>query len=138
MSESLDKLTYTAKLATDILLVKNGVGTSMGALAGVILDGAVSGASPFLAAASSLKQSGVSLGHWMALGVFGFNIRTWMKRDDIDPKIKEALLFIEDQVRQGRITRAQAKLRYAELVTKVVESVRLEADTADRLKKLAE
>lgn len=138
MSESLDKLTYTAKLATDILLVKNAVGTSMGALVGVILDGAVSGASPFLAAASSLKQSGVSVAHWIALGIFGFNFRTWTKRDEIDPKIKEALQFIEEQVRQGRITRAQAKLRYSELVTKVVESVRLEAETAERMKKLAE
>ena len=138
MNETFDRLTYTAKLATDILLVKNAVGTSMGALAGVILDGAISGAAPFLAAASALKQSGVTVAHWIAVGIFGFNFRTWMRRDEIDPKIKEALQFIEEQVRLGRITRAQAKLRYSELVTKVVEGVRLEAETAERVKKLAE
>lgn len=138
MSDSIDKISYAAKLATDVLFVRNPVGTSMGALTGVILDGVISGASPFFNALGAIKKAGVSVIHLIALGIVGFNVRTWLKRDEVDPKIKEALQFVEVQVKQGRLTRAQAKLRYNEIIVKVVESVRLDPETAERIKKLAE
>lgn len=138
MSDSIDKISYAAKLATDVLFVRNPVGTSMGALTGVILDGAISGAAPFLNVLAVIKQAGVSVFHWIAFGIVGFNIRTWMKHEEIDPKIAKMFLFIEDQVRQGRLTRAQAKLRYNEIIIKTVESVSFAPETAERLRRLSE
>lgn len=138
MSDSLDKISYAAKLATDVLFVRNPVGTSMGVLTGVILDGVISGASQFFNLFIGIKQAGVSIIHWIAMGIFGFNIRTWMKRDEIDPKINEVFQFIEEQVRQGKLSRAQAKLRYNEIIVKVVENVRFDSETAERIKKLSD
>lgn len=138
MNTTFDKLSHVAKLATDVLFVKNPVGTSMGALAGAILDGVISVAAPHFAAAKAIKAAGVSIFHWIAVGIFGFNLRTWFTRDEIDPKIKNALDFIEEQVQQGRLTRTQAKLKYYELVVQVVENVRLDPATAIKLDKLTD
>lgn len=137
MNDALDKLSFAAKLATDILFVKNPVGTSMGALFGIILDGALNLSAPFIGPIQAIKSSGIGLLHFVAIGIFGFNFKTWLKRDEVDPKIKEALDFIEDQVKQGRLSRSQAKLKYNEIITKVVENVRLDDATADGLNKLA-
>lgn len=138
MNDAVDKLSYAARLATDILFVRNPVGTSMGALTGVVLDGVVTAATPFVPVFGQISQAGVSVPHYMALGIVAFNFRTWLKRDEVDPKVSEALRFVEDQVIQGRLTRAQAKVRYSEIIAKVVESVRLDPETSERLKKLAE
>ena len=138
MSDTLDKLSYAGKLATDILFVRNPVGTSMGALLGIIIDGATSVLISALPAMQALKDSGISLFHYLAVGIFGFNVKTFLRKDEIDPKIKEALQFIENQVRQGRITRGQARLKFNEIITKVVENVKLDPTTAERLNKLAE
>ena len=133
-----DSLSFGAKAATDLLLVRNPVGTSMGLLTGFVLEGIVLAGSAFLPFLASIRTSGVGLLHWIALGVLLFNIRTLIRRDKVDPKIQEALDFIEQQVRDGRINRTQAKLRYNEIITKVVEHVRLDPQTADQLKRLTE
>lgn len=137
MSEFLDKLSFSIKLATDILFVKNPVGTSMGVLLGIVLDGGANSAAPFFSTIQTIKSAGVGVLHYAAFGIFGFNLKTWLKRDEVDPKIKEALDFIDAQVQQGRLTRIQAKSRYNEIIAKVVENVRLDSATAERLNKLA-
>lgn len=138
MSDVLDRLSYTSKVATDILFVKNPVGTSMGVLTGIILDGLLSIATPFSPIATSIQQSGVKVLHFIALGIFGFNIRSFVKKDDVNLETYKLLEFIEDQARRGRISRAQAKIKYNEIIQKAVDSVRMDSAIAEKMRGITE
>lgn len=133
-----DKATASIKIATDILFVKNPVGTSMGVLTGVILHGIVGMFSPFLVSLKVINPSALNIGHYIAIGVFGFNVGNFRRRHKINPEIEEALAFIKQMRKEGKISASQAKLEYLSLIKKVVENVQLDQATQNQLKAMSQ
>lgn len=129
MTEWKNKASALIKISTDVLFVTNPVGTSMGVVFGIVLHGVANLFSPSLQTIELIKLSALNLLHYIALGIFGFNFRHFINRHKINPKIAEAIAFIEDQVSKGNISELDAKLRYRELISKVVENVQFDKNT---------
>lgn len=126
--KDLDDVTSFIKMATDILFVKNPVSTSMGVLFGIILHGAVSVLAPFFTAVEMIKNSTISIFHYLAVGIFSFNIKNYFNRHKIKPEIEETMNLIEQQVLSGKLTKIEARQQYRLLIAKAVENVRVQSD----------
>lgn len=131
MSEFKDTATSVVKIATDILFVRNPIGTSMGTVFGIVLHGLVSLFTPLLQLIEAIKISSVSVFHFIALGIFGFNIKHLKNYHKVSPEIEEAITFIEVQQRKGNITKWDARQRYRELVSQAVENAHLNKTPKD-------
>ena len=137
MNKIGDKLSSSVKIATDILFVNNPVGTSMGVLLGVILHGASCIFSPFLETVKFIKITALNIFHYIAFGMFGFNIRNFFIKHKVAPEVIEAINFIENQVTEGHITKTEAKLQYREIISKVVNNVEFDTSTETKIQNLA-
>ncbi|GHZ70610.1 hypothetical protein VCSRO175_3425 [Vibrio cholerae] len=126
--KNLDDVTSIVKIATDILFVKNPVSTSMGVLFGIILHGVVSVLSPFFTVFELIRSSTITVFHFLAVGIFGFNIKNYVSRHKIKPEIEHAIALIEQQVSEGKLSKVEAKQQYRRLITAVVENARLQSD----------
>lgn len=126
--KNLDDMTSFFKIATDILFVKNPVSTSMGVLFGVILHGLISILSPFFSIFELIRNSAVTVFHFLAIGIFGFNFKNYLNRHKIKPEIENAILLIEQQVSEGKLTKIEAKQQYRLLINKAVENARFQSD----------
>lgn len=133
MSQWQDTLTSTIKIATDILFVRNPVGTSLGVLFGVVLHGIMGLVSPLLESVQQVRISAIGIGHYIAVGIFSFNISGFLKSHEISPEIDQAIALIEQQVTAGEITRSEAVLYRKHLISRVIESVQLDAATQARV-----
>lgn len=133
MNDFLEKLSYAVKLATDLLFVKNPIATSMGVFFGVFAHGIVGLLSPFFDIASKIATSSVNIAHYIAGGVFAFNVRSFANKDQVPEQIKNGIDFIKQQEREGRITKTEAKQKYRVLIEKYIESVTLDTSTAARV-----
>ncbi len=133
MNNWQDRLTASIKLATDILFVKNPVGTSMGIFLGIILHGLVSLLAPLIASIKYLETSSLNLAHYMAVGIFGFNIRSFKSRHKISPEIEEAFNLIKQMEQSKKITKVEAKEHYRVLIGKVVANTQLNIQTQEQL-----
>lgn len=122
------------KISTDILFVRNPIGTSMGTVFGVVIHGLVNLFSPALQSIEFIKISALSVFHYIAIGIFGFNFKHMKNYHKIKPEIEEALSFIEEQQRKGNITKLEARQRYRELVAKAVENAQLDNDTKEAIR----
>ena len=100
----------------------------MGVLTGVVWQGLVNVLSPTLATLQGIKWSALNIGHYIAIGVLGFNIGNFRRRNKISAEIEEQIAFIAQMRKDGKITEAQAKLQYLALIKKVVENVQLDAE----------
>lgn len=127
-----DKISSGLKIALDILFVKNPVGTSMGILFGIILHGLISVLYPVWETLQKIKLSSLNIAHYMAIGIFGFNVKSFFSRYKIDPGIEEALAFIQKQVKEGRISKIDAKIQYKNLIARVIENVQLDFQTQSK------
>jgi hypothetical protein len=138
VKEITDKLTYAIKIATDILFVRNPVGTSMGVLGGVIFHGVVGVLSPTIQAVDAIRVSSLNIFHYIAFGVFSFNVKGFYSRHKVSKEVEEAILFIDEQVRKGMYTKIEAKQRYRELINRVVENVQLDTNTGARIQNITD
>lgn len=125
MGELKISASAVVKQATDILFVKNPVGTSMGTFFGIVLHGLVSLISPALQSIETIRISSLSVFHYVAFGIFSFNIKNLAIYHKVSPEIEEALTFIESQVQKGNISRIEARQRYRQLIDKAVENIQL-------------
>lgn len=125
MNNHMNKLTAVFKIATDILLVKNPVGTSMGLLFGVIAHGIASLFAPVIELTWALRLSVLKIYHFMAIGVFGFNIKSLNAKNKIPPDVEEAIQMVDKLEKQGKISMSQATLYYREITNRVIENVKL-------------
>jgi len=123
--KNLNDVTYYIKLATDILFVKNPVSTSMGTLSGVVLHGLFGLFSPFFQSFEILKMSAITVFHFIAIGIFGFNIPSYINRHKVSPKVEAAMRLIKEQLREQTISKAEANRQYKELISKVVEDAKV-------------
>lgn len=133
MKELVDAVTSSVKIATDILFVRNPVGTSMGAVFGVALHGIAGLFSPLLQTFEFIRISALSVFHYVAFGIFGFNIKRLKNYHKVSPEVEEAIRFIELQAKKGNITKLEARQKYRELIAKVVDNVRLDKEVRESI-----
>jgi hypothetical protein len=134
-----DQLTEIGRKAINILFVSNPKGTSIGIFIGVVLDGLLGLFSPLLKAIEWISISAIKLWHLIGFGVISMNLPAYLSRKEIDPSIKNAIAFIEEEKAKGNITEWQARQMYANLNQKVLESIALETskqDVADKINSL--
>jgi len=123
--KNFDDVTYYIKLATDILFVKNPVSTSMGTLFGVSLHGIVGVFSPFIQSFEVIKLSAFTVFHFIAIGIFGFNIPSYVNRHKVSPKIEMAMRLISEQLKEQTISKSEANRQYRELISKAVADAKV-------------
>ncbi len=126
----MDEVSKYMKIATDILFVKNPIGTSLGVLFGIITYGLFGLFSPLLQSFSFIKTTSVSFYHFLALGVFTFNIKGWINQEKVSLEIENALSFIREQEKNGTITNMEAKQQYRSLIHKAVSNITLKNENA--------
>ena len=134
MSDFRDAATGSIKIATDVLFVRNPVGTSMGTVFGVLLHGLSELFSPFLNTIGLIKISSITVFHFIALGVFGFNVKHLYNAKNVSSEIEGTIRFIEQQVKKGNLTKVDAKQKYRELVSKAVENARFDNEVGEAVK----
>ncbi len=128
MNSSQDNLTAILKTLTGVMILKNPLDTAMGALFGIILHGLAAVFGSSLEKIVNLRISALNFLHYIAFGMFTFNIKNYVNRYKIDPEVEEALALIQKQVQLGDITVFEAKLLRKALIKKVLENVTLDAE----------
>jgi hypothetical protein len=106
----------------------------MGTVFGVVLHGLVNLFSPTLQLISFIKISSLSIFHYVAIGIFGFNFKHMRNHHKVKPEIEDALSFIEEQQRKGNITKKEASQSYRELITQAVENAKLDDKTKEAVR----
>lgn len=132
-----DQVSELTRKAINILFVSNPKGTSLGVLFGVVLDGFLGVFSPAFKTIEWLNISAIKTWHFIGLGIFSMNLPSFLKRNDIDPSIINAISFIESQKEKGNISDWQARQMYFNLHQKVLESVALESSRQEAASKIA-
>jgi hypothetical protein len=128
-----DNSTSTIKIATDVLLLKNPVGTAMGILFGFILHSVVILLSPFVEFLNNLR---LNIVYYLAASVFGFNINYYFKQKKTIPQeVDDAFVFIQKQVDSGAISQYEAKLLRQALIRKVLESISINLESNHKTSK---
>jgi hypothetical protein len=138
VTDTIDQVTGAAKQALDILFLANPTGSSLGVLTGVVCHGLLGLVGPFLTSVEWLALDTVKLAHLIALGVLVFNLPSYSRRHRVDPKIEEALLFIQREASKGNIPKWQQRIMYENLFNRVLQSVTLEGSTATHLREVRE
>ena len=136
MKNNLDAITIYLKKSTDILFLQNPVGTSLGVLSGIILNGLNVLFAPMIESFLQLKVSLLNIWFFWASSIFGFNIGPFVKKKKLSPSINEALQLINNQVTSGKITSSQAALLYNELIRKVISNVELQDGFLEKTKEI--
>jgi hypothetical protein len=132
MKGFLDKFSSSIKVASDILFVKHPLQTSMGVLLGVGLHGLNSIFGNTLESLTQLKFSTLKAWHFIAVGIFGFNVKFLLNQKKLDPEIEEALTTITKMEMNGQIRRDHATLLYKQLAEKVIKNVTLDAELKEK------
>ncbi len=136
MKTTVDNITLGFKKATDIMLVKNPEGSSMGFLAGVVLYGIFEFFSPSLGVVRAIKVSALKWFHFVALGIFGFNIKRFFTKEKLPLEVESRLKLIQEMRDSGKITLSEAQLLYHSLVKHYIESVNLNEDIKNQTEAL--
>lgn len=126
---NIEEATELARKSINILFVSNPRGTSIGVLVGVLLEGVLGLFSPVLKSIEAINLGAIKMWHLIGLGVISMNLPDYLRRNDIDPSILNAIKYIEDQKKNQRISDWQARQMYVNLHQKVLESVTLNKET---------
>lgn len=113
-----DMASLLLKRITDILIIKNPVGTAMGGIFGYLSQVACS-----LFETSKNIASTINPLAFILLGIFIFNIRTWWKKDEVDEQVVNKIDFIEQMKKTGKIDEIEAKLYYRNIINNYLESM---------------
>ncbi|PTP09572.1 hypothetical protein CWN85_10075 [Vibrio splendidus] len=119
----MDAATKYLKMSTDILFVKNPVATSMGTLFGIVVHGLFGLFLPFFQSIDFIKVASLNVFHFIALGVFGFNVKGWKNQHKVSLEIENAIAFINQQETKGLISEFEAKQQYRALISQAVKNV---------------
>jgi hypothetical protein len=133
-----DQLTAMFRRSFDTLFLENPVGTSLGCLLGLVLDGFSAGAGAVFQGWVARAQQAIQWWAWVALGIFGFNLGPFLRRHKLDPALVEALEFIKQQERDKTVPKWQIKAMYQNLFAKVLERLVLEPEIEERLRHIQE
>jgi hypothetical protein len=123
-----DDITIFFRKSINFLFVSNPQGTALGVLVGVLFQGVMGVLSPLIEKIISLQITAFKLWHSISLGVIAFNIKPYLNRNKVDPKIESAIAHIKELEESGKISEVHAKMKWLELSNRVVESVTLKMD----------
>jgi hypothetical protein len=126
-----EEATEYFRRAINILFVSNPRGTSIGVLIGVILDGLIGLTYPLLKTIESLNFGAFKMWHLIGIGVLSTNLPSYLRRQEIDKSILNAIDYIEEQKKNKTISDWQARQMYVNLHNKVLESVTLNQDAQE-------
>lgn len=132
----IEELTQSFRKSINILFVSNPRGTSLGVFMGVVLDGVLGLFSPFLKGIEVINIAAVKMWHMIGLGVLFANLPEYLKRNEIDPSILNAIKYIEDQKAKKNISDWQVKQMYMNLHQTVLENITLDKKTQDQSEKI--
>lgn len=124
-----DHITAIARKAINILFVSNPRGTSIGIFIGVFLEGLLGFVSPLMKTWEWANVAALKTWHFIAAGVIGMNLPSYITRKHVDASIVNAINYIDEQKANGRISEWQAKQMFFNLHQKVLESVTLDLKT---------
>jgi hypothetical protein len=133
---SSDQLTALFRRSVDTLFLENPVGTSLGIFLGLVLQGAFSASAAVFGGWVARAQEVLHWWTWVAFGIFGFNLRPYLRRHKLDPALVEGLEFIKQQERDKTVPKWQIRAMYQNLFTKVLERLVLEPDLEERLRQI--
>jgi len=131
---SSDQLTGLLRRSIDTLFLENPVGTSLGILLGLVMDGVFSASAAVFQGWIARAREALHWWTWVAFGILGFNLRPFLRRHKLDPALLEALDFIKQQERDKTVPKWQIRAMYQNLFTKVLERLVLEPDLEERLR----
>lgn len=131
MTDWEDRASFGLKVATDVLFIKNPMGTALGFFVGAVLHGVYGFAQVAFSEIRFLKEVSVNIFYFMSLGIISFNIKPYLERHKVPADIENALNFIRKQEVEGLISRVHAKLEYKALIRKVVDSIDLDMTKVD-------
>ncbi len=118
-------------MSTDILFVKNPISTSMGTLFGIFIHGVFNFFSPLFQSYELVKVSAFNVFHFVAFGIFGFNVKNLMNRHKVSSEVELTIKFIEEQLANGHISKMEAKQQYRVLIAKAVDNVKVNSTTRE-------
>ncbi|SIQ02296.1 hypothetical protein [Marinobacterium stanieri] len=121
-------LTLLLRKVFDVLLVKNPIGTGLGVLLGIALQGLVGLFTPTLKTILYLDFSRLTYLHYISFSVFSFNIKTFLSKDKVDPSIERIFDFIKESEKDGKIDKETAHKYYNQLCSEIVSRVVIESD----------
>src|SRR5438045_3113050 len=107
MSDLLDKnnnISALLKRATDSLFALNRIGTSMGILFGIVLEGIIKIFDPLLKNQQTVDFKRINTIYYILFGVFLFNLPHLFRRPRLDPQIELALAAISKAKREQHIS----------------------------------
>jgi hypothetical protein len=123
MKSVIDKVTELVRIACNILLISNPVGTAFGVLCGFVGSALLSLAIPWLTRVFPfLDWSAIKTGHMICAGVVVSNISTLRHRNGTHPKISEAIKLIDTMKNSRRISASTAAMHYHALINKAIET----------------
>lgn len=129
MSDWQDRATFGLKVATDVLFIKNPMGTALGFFAGAVMHGIYGYAQDTFVDIKYFKAQ-VGMFYFMALGIAGFNVGPYLGRNKVPKDIENALKLISQQELDGAISKVIARQEYRNLIKKVVERVHVDSSSA--------
>ncbi|RMT95138.1 hypothetical protein ALP39_200145 [Pseudomonas marginalis pv. marginalis] len=132
-----DQTSEVVRRAINVLFVANPTGTSIGVLIGVILDGLLGVFTPLLKTIEWISVSALKIWHFVGFGVFAVNFPVYLARKDVDPSIKQAIDFIEEQKSKKHVNDWQARQMYVRLLDQVLERVALNDDRSKQVDRVA-
>lgn len=133
MNPFADKFSHTFKVAIDTLFIKNPTGTSLGVLLGIIIQGILSLIEKIYLLKYNFISEKYGVIYTISFGIFIFNIKPYFTRNKISPQIIEAVDFIEDQYKQGRISKIEKKTYFRQLINQTVKNVTLDKETETQI-----
>lgn len=106
--------TLLLKRATDVVFLKNPIGTAMGVLGGVVAHGVAVGFWAF---------EKLNIIYYMVAGIFGFNIYPFLKNNNnnLEPKIDQAFNVIDEAVKRGDFSKVHSRAMYKQAVNEYLE-----------------
>ena len=122
MNDKLEFLLGIVAKSINFLMVFNKINTSMGVLIGTVLYGVAMTLK--LSIFKDLDELDFPLIYFLCFGVFIMNLPQviFTKKRKYSKEIDETLNLIEEGVKNGHITRTQAKLLYKELCVNLLKT----------------
>ena len=133
MTERKDKITAVIYKATDILFISNPIGTSVGVMFGIVLDGVTKIFTPFFKNDKYMSLPSVGMLFYMALGVFLLNIRQVFRRPQFDGSIEAALTLIRTARKEKNLTASETRMMYRTLFSKIIQEVSLTNEVQSKI-----
>ena len=135
LSPGADPFSLNLKRAIDFLFFSNPKGTSIGALTGVCVYGAVQFVSPLLTRyLDVIAPAKVSVHYFIVAGILLLNVTTRTRRRPLPPQIEDAF----EVIRRSNLSVTQKRMQHLALINHVIQSVTVSVDEPTKARRRRE